>query len=353
MLRFVRWLFGWSPPQPAVVNSTDGAIHQFWSWWRAHQGALLNLIEGGTQDPVLVQQLSAHVQDIGGPLAWEFGAGKRAKHRFVVSGEGNANLRILAERWEAEAPTDDPDFEFYASRQPIFELTDGMAVRFGPQEFAYRDFRYAVDLDEQRCAIDVVVHHPSFEGLTERQRQTPLFITLDNIIGEDAVETWIRAIQPSPEPAPPDALDAVAFRQLIEDVANVRWKEGRGLVGQFKDPEGYRKVIRFNVPRRRWNHPFHDTVAHLSFRYDGNDEGMPEPEQLELLQDLEEQLETEIGALTVHLATVTGRHTRDIYLALRGDNGPAAAGLRDLARDYGRASVTVLHDPAWENAPRP
>ena len=51
------------------------------------------------------------------------------------------------------------------------------------------------------ASVDVSVHHPAFADLDEQQRDLATYLMLDQMLGEEAVETWLGEITSSPVPA--------------------------------------------------------------------------------------------------------------------------------------------------------
>jgi hypothetical protein len=100
-------------------------------------------------------------------------------------------------------------WEYYPARQPS-RRDQKLILQIAGVDLAYDDFRVGFELDQTRRLVHVVLYHPALGDLPEEQRSTPLFLTLDDWLGEDGVERWIgRArctLQVSEAPSSRDAL---------------------------------------------------------------------------------------------------------------------------------------------------
>ncbi len=328
------------------------AIDAFWSWWSGARPRVEAWAASSGSDDRVADELTAHVKAIHPQLAWEVGEGRRAAHALTLSAEGDPGLRVLAESWRLRGPGDDEAFEYHASRQPFGGDLDALTLTAAGQRVSLRELRVAVEVDEERRAVDVVLHHPVFASLAGSEHRVVMFVLLDTLVGEDAVESWLGVLEASEEPAPPEAMPGSAFRAVVQELPQ-RWAEPMSLIGQFTDDDGRRYVAMWDVPRRRWSHPLHDTIAKIRLSYGGRADGLPEQEALVRIQAWEDALHEALGSTGVYLATVTGGGVRDVFYALRGDLGPAREELDAAVRAFGeQASLEVVYDPGWRTVPK-
>src|SRR6266568_2984041 len=130
----------------------DDPIDAFWHWWAEARGPLADAIATRTlaawDDPI-----TAHVRAIDEGLAWELGPGKNSEHHFCLSGEGDARLRVVTERWLSRAPQPDEWWEYYPARQPSGR-DKKTATQLAGVRLPYEDFRVSMYVDRDRRRID-------------------------------------------------------------------------------------------------------------------------------------------------------------------------------------------------------
>ena len=141
----------------------------------------------------LVEEMSAKVDELGPGFAWVFGPGADSNgHSLTLSGEGVLYKQLLTQYWLSQAPVL-PGWTFYPSRQSgkvdgIWMDIDGQ--RFDPMEFWITP---SVDCDAEK--IDLCIWHPLFAKLGERERWTPVFLFLDEVLGEFGTQQWIGEVK--------------------------------------------------------------------------------------------------------------------------------------------------------------
>ncbi len=202
-------------------TNADAAIAAFWEWWpgaRAGIEAAIDSGDWGDLHPVLADRVAAIHAD----LQWEVAKGQGARHAFVVSPGGHAELRAYASRWRAAAPPADDLFEYHASRQAdpgVLESTmslEGATLDLG-------DLRFGFAVDPDRDQADVTVYHPVFPDLPDEVRGQIAFLSLDWLLGEEGVERWIGRVEfssgdvggaPPPDAQPAAQLKAAGLRNV-------------------------------------------------------------------------------------------------------------------------------------------
>lgn len=205
-----------APEQGAEGEAT--AIAEFWSWWAAegHDRAAA-VFDGGADRRAstdLARDIGRHVDAIGG-LAFETGAGRKARHVLVVTAAGNPDLRDRAARWLAAAPPPDDAFEYADTRQPVRNPA-GLAIGLeGGRSIDVAST--AVAIEEAPGKVHVSLWHEGFADLPDAARGQITFLLLDALLGEAAVEKYIGGVSW----APPGSLPTIPLIDLPEVVARV------------------------------------------------------------------------------------------------------------------------------------
>lgn len=87
----------------ATQIPTQPDFGAFWRWWATAHRRIEHAIATRQWEP-LVEEVSAHVLALHPGLAWEFQAGRHAKHALCITANGAPELRRLTERWARSAP---------------------------------------------------------------------------------------------------------------------------------------------------------------------------------------------------------------------------------------------------------
>jgi hypothetical protein len=109
---------------------------------------------------------------------------------LALSAEGNKELRQRLDAIISAAPSD-PQWEFYASRQPtgsnITLTVDGVRLSSG---------EWLVEVEECRdsAKLNLLVIDAKLASIDDKTAMNSIFLFLDSAIGEDAVEEWIGVV---------------------------------------------------------------------------------------------------------------------------------------------------------------
>src|SRR5690349_1175847 len=261
-MRFLRRGAGGETPPPL-----EQRLDAFWTWWAGARDSIAADIPRGTVG-ARAAEISTQVNLVSPSLAWELGQGASAQHAFVVSCEGNPEIRPIALQWAASAPPADATWEYHPSRQPgppqVLEIR-GVRV-------ALRELRSITSWDEARETLDVRLWHPAFDGLPTEVKAQISFLFLDNLVGEDDVERWIGAIEA--DPAAQAGMAADELRDEIRRRAASSTGENWALI-EGTDGRGDPVLVRLNSSLKRIDHPYDG--EHLQVVLErGFDQGTPE-----------------------------------------------------------------------------
>jgi hypothetical protein len=310
----------------------------FWAWWETARAGIARAIAEGTSD--YVEELSDRVHSIHPNLAWELCAGSSAAHALVVSSDGIAELRSVAERVRRAAPAADETFEYWSARGPdpaSFEFE----MKLDDVDVPLAETRFAADVDDERGVIDVVVFNPVFGDLEEGGRKTVAYLTLDWILGEDDVERWIGTVDTATD-LPPSTLSREELADLAHDL---RTNAGEGewvLLEGEDDGEPFVAVVR--RPLRRVDWPLCDRRLDIAV-------SLVDESSVASAQALEDAIDSVLDGDGVYAATTTelerGVRTTHVYVDPTSDVAARVAEAVDRAELSGPVSVTVEPDPTW------
>lgn len=326
-------------PDPA------GGTEAFWAWWGTAKDGVDAAVRAGRAEDVAAE-LGAQVAAVHPELDWELAPGLRSRHALVVTSGGAPALRHLAQRWLLAGPPADEVWEYADTRRASWQ--PGAVLQLDGSDVALDDL-LVVAVRDERWRLDVVVHHPAMPALPEETRATLAFLALDWLLGEDAVEQWVGAVDTAPER--PDG--AVPASQLPDAVASLAREASAGeeswsLLSGGTDDRPALALARLPQPRFEDLQRIDHVRLRLPFR-DVDAVGLPGDASLQALRDLEDQVVDAAGHDGVLVAHETSGGVRELHLYAR-DGREVADRLAPLASAWaeGRAQVAVTHDPGWE-----
>ena len=143
------------------VAATDPNVGTwgFWRWWQAEGAAQLADSLAGEDLAGVKQKITSRVAGIDPRLTWSVAPGVRAKHRLVVSGNGDPNVLLTARRWLRKAPEEDRVWE-YRDQRPAMENVAGLTLSV--DGLAIEPDEVTVAWAKRGYWVDVRVHHPLF-----------------------------------------------------------------------------------------------------------------------------------------------------------------------------------------------
>jgi hypothetical protein len=206
--------------QPTFKERVEG----FWDWYIAAAPRLYQTIED-RNSASLAAEVSEKVDELGHAFAWVFGPGKGSGHAFTLSGEGDLHFQLLTQYWLTRAPQL-TGWTFFSERQP--GSIKGIRIKIGDLNFDPIEFWLTPVVDSESEKIDITVWHPLFDKLLEREdRLRPLFLFLDEVLGEFGTEQWIGEINLNDKKLP----DAIPLNELLGFIENLQndkaWKKFR------------------------------------------------------------------------------------------------------------------------------
>jgi Family of unknown function (DUF695) len=334
----------------ASGGEQQAAIHRFWTWWRDEGRALTTSFIGGAV-PVeqLAPAMAAAVHAVHPDLEWETSAGSESRHLLTVTAAGVPELRAVARRWRLAAPPADREWAYADVRLPATGDLARLSLQVDGREYAVGEA--SVDAYVRGLAVDVSVHHPQFADLDQPDRDRVALLLLDQVLGEEAVETWVGEVASSPVPAL-DPVPIGGLRSVVRDLREQHTDEhGRPsyVLMQGTGPTGSPVLVLARIPLTPATAPHLDTYVGLAVPYtDQTPDGLPGPGSLDRLRALEDRIARNVGDNGEVVAVQSHQGMRVLHLYVDGtttasEHVRAAA----LAWDQGAVRVESHHDPAW------
>jgi hypothetical protein len=319
----------------------ESTLAEFWDWWRSAGPRIARSIDSHT--PLAhedIEDVSAHVHAVHEELAWEFAPGKNSRHAFTITPEGNVVLRRLTERLVRAGPAPDDTWEYYPARQPVPEF----ALNIAGQLFDGADWRFGIEVVDSKLLVDLEAFHPKLKKIPKDARPRAGFIAVDQMFGEDAVETWIGGLSFTDRDKHTKSTAADVHRAIASLVEQS--KEEVFSLAQGLDHSGRPLILTLNQRLKRLYHLFADTLVEVDFTLRAPDErGFPGPEELRDLGELEDRVVT-MAKDAVHVGHLTGRGHRTTYFYTE-DAAALRSRLDATLRDKAPYELRSNHDPEW------
>ncbi len=328
-------MFGPLLEQPARAGSlpvTAGdAIAAFWEEWPRLRGLLeQELARGDYGDGT--EQLTDLTEAIDPGLEWDLLAGLEARHALCLSSASDPALRPLTEQWVRAAPESDGDWEYHPARIPVTPV----ALAVGNLRIHPRDVLVVIEPDQSRDELNLTVGHPDFGGLDEVLQLQVVFRLLDDLLGEDLMESWVGSVDVVPHPL----TWGVPFLDLADEVDR-HAASAAGQTWEFieeEDEELGDSRLFINRSLKRIDHLDLDFVATVSIEVQSFDPV--------LVREVEKDLAGVLGSEGV----IYAHRAFDDFTVLYAYVGEGAADdVRRLADRWSPQvyEVMVEPDPAW------
>jgi hypothetical protein len=166
-------------------------VESFWHWYESVADRFYQTIERG-QCADLAPEVSTKVEEWLPGFAWVFGPGAGGPgHSFTISGEGVLHRQLLALYCVSRAPQL-AGWTFYPARQP--GKIEGIRMEFEGENFDPMEFWLTPTVDADSEKVNLAVWHPLVPKLGTQALYSPLFLFLDEVLGEFGTGQWIGEI---------------------------------------------------------------------------------------------------------------------------------------------------------------
>jgi len=327
---------------------TVPAIEAFWAWWaEAGRDACERAVEAGAFGPVS-GDLARLAEDIHPDLELEFGRGRLSRLYLCVTAGGRPQLRPTAERWLLAAPPSDDTWEYRAARGSDHSVfADGQPFEVGGITVDPTLLRLGMAVDDERQVVDVELWHPGLAAEPPELRRTASSLMLDWLLGEDACERWIGHVD-LVEVEPERAVLPLEFVTVVEELERSHLEPTYSLMSGMTGDGPIIVIAR--RPLKRVEFPLFDLRMDARLVLDdAAPDGLPDPDLLMGLSELEDDLSDRLGEQGVLAAVVTHRGVRTFHVY--GDQyGSAPAIGQEWVRSHPEQTIVLSFelDPSWD-----
>ena len=163
-------------------------MRSFWTWFAAN-AENLTALHANRDFVAMADQVNRELDNVEPQLAWEIGPGKNQPNLLIISAEGNAKLRPLAEMMIKLAPQLE-GWEFYSSR-PARPAPSVVRLPESGQAFDTAGWVFLPVEHPETGRLDLVIVDDELADSDRERALKAVSIYLDQVLGEDIVETWI------------------------------------------------------------------------------------------------------------------------------------------------------------------
>ena len=320
------------PPVRWAPRVSREGIIAFWQAWSPLARLLERELAGGHYGEG-TEALTDLVEDIDPALEWDLLPGLDATHALCLSSSADLSLRPLTERWFRAAPPADSAWEYHPARIPV----EPSVVQVGEVEIHPLDVTVVAELNPSTEELYLTIGHPDF-GLTDETLQLQIaFRLLDDLLGEDGLETWVGSVDVVPHRLP----WGIPFVDLVGEVDRLA-ASATGMCWKMLDRNDYElgeSKVFINRALKRLHYLDLENVLILSV-----ETSTPEDP---FLREVEENLAATLAADGVIFAHQVFEAFTEIYAYAVPDIEDAMKELEDRWRPA-VYNVVFDPDPAWD-----
>lgn len=168
----------------ALIESSKN----FWHWFALNISSVTNMYSNRAFND-LSKAMNRELDRVDEKLAWEIGPGKSKQYLLTISSEGNPRLRHIAETMIQFAP-ELADWEFYSSR-PARQPAGKVYLPERNIEFDTSGWKFIPSEHPEIGRLNLTVLDERLALSNREAALKAVSIYLDELLGEDTVETWI------------------------------------------------------------------------------------------------------------------------------------------------------------------
>lgn len=359
-MSFFKKLFGKKEEEAPIKNYED-----FWKWFQANAKTFHEVVKNRNDVPEnFFTKLSPKLEELREGYFFLTGMQDDDTADLVLTADGNLRNIGFVEELVAAAPQIE-GWVFTCLKPPMD--TEKFAIDMGGFEFNSSNiFFYSIDHDDYPDEVDIVVIHEDYNEENKANIENGCYIFLDNCLGElefaQSIDnlTFIAKEKAEKELVPINKLqEFLKWRQkeFIEKYEGTRFQTEEDnysiFQGMLEDEKPMLALM--NTELLKWDSKAsHPWIAVLDLGYDGSENnGMPAPEDYELLNRIEEEIMKELkdsdGYLNV--GRQTANNSREIYFACKDFRKPAKV-FDQIAKEYAErfeVNTEIYKDKYWRS----
>ncbi|PXY43354.1 DUF695 domain-containing protein [Flavobacterium hydrophilum] len=344
----------------SLINS----YNDFWNWFLKHEKEFFKVVQNGINiDQDFFKKLSPKLDEIHDEIYFLAGMFDEHTAELILTPDGAIRNVFLVEELVAAAP-EIKGWKFTALK-PSSDIND-VSISMGDFEFNSDNLKFYPNLHKDYPdEIDLTIVYDDFIEDEKAMQTNGIYIFLDNFLGELHSITLIDSLKVvsendiSEELIPIEKLkDYLIWREkeFVEKYEGVRHDTENdnysSLEAKTKDGEVVLAIVNSDLIHwdKKASHPW---VVSIEIPFDGsNNNGIPDNETYQLLNEIEDEIMFELkdldGYLNVGRETSSGK--REIHFACKEFRKPPKV-LNEIIKKYNQFEVSyeIYKDKYWQS----
>jgi hypothetical protein len=291
----------------AVTPHTNGngndAANLFWQWFVDNEYRFRELEKNDSEQAlVFLDELIGHMKPFNQWLKALAGPYSGNRYELIITADGDVSLFCKVEELIEKAPAL-PKWKFTAHKPALgFE---GISIDLYEKKFSVdTTCFYPIVREEYPDEVSIILTHVDYNEEEDDQFQAGGMIYLENGLGEENTATKIDHYETGPLPPPDSGVEVIPISKLTdylnwrekefvekyESVHAERPEESFNLL-EAEDSDGKVMLVTVDAGFREWPlRPAFPWLVQVDINYKGDTNGLPDNQQLEELQAIEDQV---------------------------------------------------------------
>lgn len=345
-------------------ESPINSYNDFWNWFFKHEKEFYKVVHNGENiDQGFFKKLSPKLDEIHDEIYFLAGMFDEHTAELILTPDGAIRNVFLVEELVAAAP-EIKGWKFTALK-PSSDIKD-VSISMGDFEFNSDNLKFYPNLHKDYPdEIDLTIVYDDFIEDEKGVQTNGIYIFLDNFLGELHSITLIDSLKVvgkndiSEELIPIEKLkDYLIWREkeFIEKYQGIRHDTENdnysSLEAKTKEGEIVLAIVNNDLVHwdKKASHPW---VVSIEIPFDGsNNNGMPDNETYQLLDEIEDEIMLDLkdldGYLNVGRETSSGK--REIHFACKEFRKPPKV-LNEIIKKYNKVEVSyeIYKDKYWQS----
>lgn len=340
------------------------SYNDFWDWFLKHEKEFFKVVQNGENiDQSFFKKLSPKLDEIHEEIYFLAGMFDEHTAELILTPDGAIRNIFLVEELVDSAPEIN-GWKFTALK-PATNIED-FSIDYDGTEFSTENLKFYPNIHKDYPdEIDLTIVYDDFDEDKKGIQTNGIYIFLDNFLGELHSITLIDSLKVvgkkdiSEELIPIEKLkDYLIWREkeFVEKYEGVRHNTENdnysSLEAKTKDGEIVLAIVNSDLVHwdKKASHPW---VVSIEIPFDGsNNNGMPDNETYQLLNEIEDEIMLELndldGYLNVGRETSSGK--REIHFACKEFRKPPKV-LNEIIKKYNQVEVSyeIYKDKYWQS----
>ncbi len=343
------------------------SYNDFWNWFQSNEKTFFNVVKSHKNiEKGFFDKLSPKLAELKDGYFYLTGMYDDNTVELVLTADGNTKNIVFVEELVEQAPKIN-GWKFTALK-PAMDI-ENVAINMAGYKFDSDNlFFYSNDYTDYPDEIDICVIHNEWTEENKQQIGNGTYIFLDNYLGElDFLNNidnlkFISKHEAEKELVPIAKLkDFLTWRQkeFIEKYSGLRYNTDNDSYSSLEAElnNGRPLIAIVNSTLLNWDSKAsHPWILKVEINYDGNDNGMPDENTYQLLNEFEEQIMLELKDFDgyLNIGRQTADNSREIYFACKDFRKPSKV-LHELTKKYSdklNIEYDIYKDKYWQSFER-